>query len=197
MAVWESASGWDAEVSHDEDRRAAVAAADRVIEAARVALERGDETSAEDLLNAIKPPDGPSRARMTVLHATIRDIRISRRRFDGSEGRAPLASGQGRSADAPAWPDGAIAAPVAVDDALVAWQFVEAPGLTDPADTPVSASGGTSTEAEEHGPSAVPRPGEVLDSTTGENATAPRTWRAVLAGVALIAGTVCLYLLLR
>jgi hypothetical protein len=66
--------------SQDEQRRqSAIGAATRIIEAARVALEAGDEAGAEDLLNAIKAPTDSLQASVSVLMARIADSRRSHR----------------------------------------------------------------------------------------------------------------------
>lgn len=127
MALSDDVSGGEAAPGQDLDRRQGIDAAGRVIDAARVALERGDETGAEDLLNAIKPPDGTIEASMAVLRSKIRDIRIARRQIERVVPGVSSLDGAPAAPESRDWGADTKAAREEVDEALVAWHFVEPP----------------------------------------------------------------------
>lgn len=200
MALSDDVSGREVAPGQDFDRRQGIDAAGRVVDAARVALERGDEAGAEDLLNAIKPPDGTIEASMVVLRSKIRDIRIARRQFDGHPQAGPAWDGPAATPGPGGWGADKVGAPEDVDEALVAWQFVDRPA---PAGVPVQ------TSAVAHAPSPVPTPEPARAGTPGpapllfESSTEARPaapwwrWGGALLGVAAAAAAVYVYLFLR
>lgn len=186
MALSDDVSGREVAPGQDFDRRQGIGAAGRVIDAARLALERGDEAGAEDLLNAIKPPDGTIEASMAVLRSKIRDIRIARRQFDGQPQAGPTWVEPAATPGPGGWGADTTGAPEDVDEALVAWQFVE---------PPTAAGGPVPTSAPLPAPAPLPLLFE--SATQARPAAARMRWGGVLLGVVAAAAAVYVYLFLR
>jgi hypothetical protein len=141
------AEGVPVHSEQDARRQRGIDAAGRVIDAARVALERGDDGGAEDLLNAIRPPDGTIEASMAVLRAKIRDVRVARRQLDDGV-PVVVAPGPPEDTGAREWVAENTMTTADVDEALVAWQFAEAPAPPPSAASPAAttpAPAGTAT----------------------------------------------------
>jgi hypothetical protein len=139
---------------------------------------------------------------MAVLRSKIRDVRIARRQFHGVPG-VPSPDGAPDVPASPDWGAETQAAPEDVDEALVAWRFVESPAPASgpapppkPALTPgpPSASQASAAVCVDASP-----PAPLLFET----ASAPRPaasglrWGAVLLGVLVVAAAVYTYVVLR
>jgi hypothetical protein len=190
VALSDDVSGREVAPGQDFDRRQGIDAAGRVVDAARVALERGDEAGAEDLLNAIRPPDGTIEASMAVLRSKIREIRVARRQFDGHPQAGPTWDGPAATPGPGGWGADKAGAPEDVDEALVAWQFV---------DPPAAAGGAVPTSAPEPVGTGTTRPGPLLFEPASESRPPSpwMGWAAVLLGVFVAAAAACAYLFLR